>query len=1063
MENNIVSLKKYIEKDLISKNIDFFSNMDIEKSFISSIFEYSDNKIAKYQNILKSLIDNDDKQNIAILGNGGQGKSQFLKMLYKDLYNKGKLPIFVSLQNFGLWQSENKAGLQEYINFLIGFDISNIKNEIISDINNDNKYKDYFLLLDGLDEYDKNVANLVNNEILSISSKIQTIVTSRYTHSIYLNTFAIYQIKKFDDIQIHKYLKLILDENEANQLNSLLNQRQDIKSLGQIPLFLAFLVRLYHNNTLIMDNIHSKSDFLSNIFYTVCDEKKLDISKRENLLKELSECAYNLKCNKNILPSEDLLKLQFIIQIDNKYQFTHKLFEDYYTSLYVANNSNYKVFLNPKYDVYNIFSNTWKQAIIFWFGLDIVSDDEKLKFFNQIRRFKDKTSKWYEKRAFLLCCEILGEYKNIHKKIKLKLLYKLVEEIKHNYSITDERELEHQKGREDSLHLLDIANVLYNTDRFLLCQILYNKLELAWKKKDIKAPITTYINHLANFKYSTKNFRDLLFDIYKEKSNQYSSDLYAKAFCNCANEDSQIIEFMIEKLENPAINNLNSDRGCFNATGIIDILAKIVEKNSIHINRLFAIYQNEEIINQYGDNSNIFLNKLKKFLHEKSSNEIILKKLGHISPSFREQLYSKIISYIINNRDDSLLTDIAEYQNSGLTPLIYDIRQAFENIDIGNQKAFLKIILLDTRFQNMQKSVLCDLANKKYQEQEYIFNLFQEVQNNENHILFPNLPCLSYIIGMISNSGQDIQNAINILSRYISEHPNDSECINWLGQISLQHKQYKNSIIDTLKSINYTKDNAKSCAYFYIDYDDPNKKSYKKCLMELVLDKNKKDKRNDNILDLYGNCLYCPDNNDLINFSIQLIKSLPLKNTLYRNIIWCIHHISFKLIFFFNNFKSKVKNKFIIKFICLIANLFVNIENTINRKYYNHRFIHLDNWFIRYINKENSTYILKKLKKENYAPILCYLAYEMDYIDYYQVYHPINTFFKRATKKLCKSVITLLVKINKHFKKFAIGTIILIIVGHLFWITIALKQENKPLTINNYIHCIVNKYTKDYK
>ena len=38
MENNIVSLKKYIEKDLINKNIDFFSNMDIEKSFISSEF-----------------------------------------------------------------------------------------------------------------------------------------------------------------------------------------------------------------------------------------------------------------------------------------------------------------------------------------------------------------------------------------------------------------------------------------------------------------------------------------------------------------------------------------------------------------------------------------------------------------------------------------------------------------------------------------------------------------------------------------------------------------------------------------------------------------------------------------------------------------------------------------------------------------------------------------------------------------------------------------------------------------------------------------------------------------
>lgn len=691
-----------------------------------------------------------------------------------------------------------------------------------------------------------------------------------------------------------------------------------------------------------------------------------------------------------------------------------------------------------------------------------MSDDEKLKFFNQIKRFKDKTSKWYEKRAFLLCCEILGEYKNIHKKIKLKLLYKLVEEIKHNYSITDERELEHQKGREDSLHLLDIANVLYNTDRFLLCQILYNKLELAWKKKDAKAPITTYINHLANFKYSTKNFRDLLFDIYKEKSNQYSSDLYAKAFCNCANEDSQIIEFMIEKLENPVINNLNSNRGCFNAMGIIDILAKIVEKNSIHINRLFAIYQNEEIINQYGDNSNIFFNKLKKFLHEKSSDEIILRELGHNSLSFSEQLHSKIISYI-NNKEDKLLTDIAEYQNFRFTPLIFDIRQAFENIDIGNQKDFLKIILLDTRFQNMQKSVLCDLANKKYQEQEYIFSLFHEVQNDRNHILFPNLPCLSYVVGMISKTEQDIENAIKILSYYIFEHPNDSECINWIGQISLQQKQYKYSIIDKLKSINCTEDNAKSCAYFYIDYDDPNKKLYKKCLMELILDSNKKDKRNENFLNLYSNCLYCSDNSDLIDFSIKLIKSMPLKNIIYRNIIWYTHHICFKLIFFFNNVKSKIKNKFIIKFICLIANSFVNIENTINHKYYNHRFLYLDNWFIRYINKDNCKYILKELKKENYAPILCYLAYEMSYSNYYQVYHPIKIFLKNIAQKLYKSVIMHMTKINEYFKKFAIGTILLIIIGHLLWITVALEQEHKSLTLNNYISALVNKYTKDYK
>lgn len=85
----------------------------------------------------------------------------------------------------------------------------------------------------------------------------------------------------------------------------------------------------------------------------------------------------------------------------------------------------------------------------------------------------------------------------------------------------------------------------------------------------------------------------------------------------------------------------------------------------------------------------------------------------------------------------------------------------------------------------------------------------------------------------------------------------------------------------------------------------------------------------------------------------------------------------------------------------------------------------------------------------------------MDYIDYYQVYHPISTLLKKSKKKF----LTFL-KTNKIFiwlKNIAIWSLIISIFWQIFWITVSLKQEQKELTLNNYIHCIVNKYTKDYK
>lgn len=1066
MDENIANLKQYIEKDIENKSFDFFSEKEIDKSYIVTEFVNDTNKTVHYNNILDLLLNASEQNKLAILGNGGQGKSQFLKMLYKDLYQNDKLPIFISLQDFGLWQKENaQRGLLEYIKYLTGFEIDNIKTKVIIQANNFNNTvnKDFYLLLDGLDEYCGNYRNLLNNELFRNKLNFNIVIASRNTCSMYLNNFDLLNIQAFSTQQILEYLLFFLDKPNTDRLYSAIKSKDDLYTLSKTPLFLALLCRIYKSNPESINIIHSKSDFIQQIFDVLCDEKLIDKANRKHLLEELCSIAYNLKLNNEINPSSELLKLQLLVPIGNTYQFVHKLFEDYYSALFLANKGTVNDFLDYKNDRYNIFSVNWKQTIIFWFGIENISDKEKIKCFNKILKFKDKTSGWYQKRAFLLCCEILGEYKNIPENNKKKLLNKFIDITKDYYNLTDDKEIEENKKNKNSVYLLDLANVTYNTDRKCLCNLLYNKLEKAWEKRDKKAPFTTYINRLANLNYNTIKFKSLLFEIYKEQNKHYASDLFQKAFKSCAYNDINTIEFFIERIENPIKYDYQKEREGWYVRGVVDILSDIIPLNSDYVNKLYKLYQNEILANQYGENKSIFTGKLKSFLRDKTTNEDILKEVGVAIPFF-DKINISIKTYLETRNDNCLDELVLNIENSFISPSI-ELRQALESFTIEEQKEFIKIILFDDRFIKVQKSLLCMLAHPKYKENDYIIELFNTAKTDADNYLYDNLPCLAYVTGMIAKSEEIISQAVSILKEHIKNNVNDFECINWLGHIALEHTQYKDTIIEFLKSIQYTDDKAIIYAIFYIDIDDQNKREYKNCLMNLILDKNKKDKRNDYLLDLYQNCLNCPNNEDLVEFSIKLIKSIPLKNTLSRHFIFYISHICNSVIWRIDTFRLKFKNKTIKKIICFIGNIFVKTTNSINRKYFNHRFIYLDNWFIRnYITKDNQNLILKSLKKENYAPILCYLAYEMDYIDSYKIYHPIKYNIIKYRKIIVKNLqfaFKLLIKFYSNNKDIMNKLFICVFI--ILCITIFLKEHNKSLSFTNYVKTFIHKQIKDYE
>lgn len=1065
MDKNIANLKQYIEKDIENKSFDFFSEKEIDKSYIITEFN-NNNKTVHYKNILDLLLNTSEQNKFAILGNGGQGKSQFLKMLYKDLYQNNKFPIFISLQDFGLWQKDNaQTGLLEYIKYLTCFEIDNMKTNVITHTNNFNNTanKDFYLLLDGLDEYCGNYRNLLNNELFRNKLNFNIVITSRYTCSMYLSNFNLLNIQTFSTQQILEYLLFFLDKSNADKLYSAIKSKDDLYTLSKTPLFLALLCRIYKSNPESVNTIHSKSDFIQQIFDVLCDEKLIDKASRKHLLEELCSIAYNLKRNNEINPSSELLKLQLLVPIGNTYQFVHKLFEDYYSALFLANNGTVNDFLDYRNDMYNIFTTSWKQTIIFWFGIETISDEEKIKCFNKILKFKDKTSGWYQKRAFLLCCEILGEYKNIPENNKKKLLNKFIDITKDYYNLTDDKEIEENKKNKDSVYLLDLANVTYNTDRKCLCNLLYNKLEKAWKKKDKKAPFTTYINRLANLNYNTIKFRDLLLDIYNERNKHYASDLFQKAFKSCAYNDIKTIDFFIERIENPIKYDYQKEKEGWYVRGIIDILYDIIPHNSKYVNSLYMLYQNEALSNQYGVNKSIFKSKLKSFLRDKTANENILKEVG-IEKSFFDEINISIKTYL-ETRNDTYLDNLALNLNKISISLSIKFEKTLDNFTIDEQREFLKIILLDNRFKKLQKTLLCMIAHPKYNENGYIIELFNTVKTDVDNDLYDNLPCLAYVTGMVSTSEAIISQTIIILIEHIKNNPDDFECINWLGHIALEHNPFKDNIIEFLKSIQYDDDKARIYATFYIDIDDPNKTLYKNCLMDLILDKNKKDKRNNYLLDLYQNCLNCPNNEDLVEFSIKLIKSIPLKNYLSRNLILSVSHICISAITNMQTFKSKFRNEAIKKIICFVGNIFVNTENTINRRYFNNRFLYLDNWFIRnYITKDNQNLILKSLKKENYDPVLCYLAYEMDYIDSYKIYHPIKyniIKYRKITIKYLKFAFKSLIKFYSKNKDIINNLFICIFV--ILCITVYLKVHNKSLSFTNYAKTFIYKQIKDYE
>jgi len=468
--------KEYVDAKVCELKTDLLTDLTIDDVFIETILSSQENnELFSMDDFIAIVVNNPVK--VCIIGNPGAGKTTFLNYLFAKFHNEYH-PITVRLTDYYRWGENNTVDIIKYIEHLSGLDINNLKHTL------DFQQVHYILLIDGLDEYRGDIENLISNELNQLLlKKFSIIITSRESHSFYVDKYKKFIVQDINEENIFKYVnKVFQDSNQAENFTTVINRQKELFSLIRNPLFLALLCMIYKNNPNTISNIRSMSNFINETFIMLCDFKKIELEKRQTIKNTLGEIAFNLKINKSEptpeMLAEDLTKLPFFIpNMDrSNYSFIHKLFEDYFAALYITKEHDFKYFLNSKEEIYNIFDPMWRQTILFWFGTQEVSKEIKKDFIVKLIKLKDGCGGHYSKRAYYLAVEALGQFDDCPNKIATKILKKIANESSEHYKLID-KNVENPKGSWSipNPSLLDLGFAIQNTNKKILGAI-YLKL-----------------------------------------------------------------------------------------------------------------------------------------------------------------------------------------------------------------------------------------------------------------------------------------------------------------------------------------------------------------------------------------------------------------------------------------------------------------------------------------------------------------------------------------------------------------------------------------------------------
>lgn len=1056
---NISMLKDEIKKNIDENSIDLLSNLNLNDVFINTLLKEEGSEKTEqfdFQELCKDVLPN--VRFLSIIGNGGMGKTVYLKLIARYLYDKGKFPLYISLSDYSSWKCNYKnKSLLEYINQKYQTDIAS--ENLIMSMQAENLPSQYYLLLDGLDEYKDDCLDLINNELKQIRTNITVILTSRPTHLCYIRHFKKVILQPIDKENIELYITKVLGDSFGVSLIKYISNNQNIYSLAQIPLFLALICKFYRSHPDSINNIKTKSNFLDKVFDILCDEKNIINEKRPLLYDEVLEYAYKLKVNEFYLPSDDLKKIQLLkLSSDNNFIFLHKLFEDYYAAQYIAKNETWKYFLDDKNDVYKIFESKWRQTIIFWFGIDSVKNEDKNKFLKEIYDFKDNVGGYYSRQAFVLAIEIIGEYENCSVDLATKLLTKFAN-ITTKYHMLNDKTWENVDS--SNPYSNELGQAIFNTNTQILSKIYFDILQKEWTKNHFFSNLTNVLMRLAETAKNNIEYRNFVLEIFNTNGFNISSDLYGQVFKSIAYNDFELINIFMQRIKKPLDYSLDIEDNWHNVLDNLILLNYIVPYNSDMITCFIEIINNKQVLDEYGDNRQLFINELDKFIRKK----LPIEAYNKIATNF-PKANNNLIQQFLDTEDitvlDNWLINISQnaFDRNG------HLQNFLNQFGIKHQLEILHYIIDNDNLQTLHICSLSILTAEKYESKEYLLSLFADVRTNPSeHRLSHCYNFLAYLSTIYLKDSSDIKSSIEILKDTLKDDINNTDCINWLGIIMQRHKSFENEILAFFQEyINNTNIENDTFLYmlFFIALKDSSKIEYKERLKQRILDDNLIKYKNDNIRSLVLECQNCPNNEDLIEFIFKIVNSYPFKNPIKGYVISLYRKAIFKLRLAFDTNIFKIKHKKIEDFLLKnISKKLANKHDEINKKYYSFNLIWIPNCLIRILKPKYYSKTLKLSKKERLIGkiIMGYLAYQMSYNDFYEICHPIKSKLKIIIRRIKCSLKKFIYGLNifKIFKDECCKKIVIIMLSLLIiFLLFHPSVKQMPHLIKQMIVCTFN-------
>ncbi|MEC4091391.1 NACHT domain-containing protein [Pseudoalteromonas rubra] len=366
--------------------------VNIKEFYVRTDLEIGFGQKIKESNFIKELQKN---KRLVISGTAGSGKSTFCKSIFLDLIENpmGVFPIFVELRHLN---TDSETSLFDFIlKSLTDIESTFTKSQLDFSLG----LGKVLLIFDGFDELNNELREKYEKEIVNIASKYQNIL-------LLLSSRPDGRFHSWEEFYVYRVLPL--DKDKSKALISKLDYDRQVKrkfldaldkslykkhkSFASNPLLLTMMLLTYEQIAEIPNKIHlfyeqafltlfNKHDSLKSL-YKRKSFSNLPLDDFKNLLSAFSIVSY---ADRKYYFSEsdikkylgnairvsgveidqsnflnDLLDTVCIMQRDgNGYTFTHRSFQEYFTSIFVVNYSSdnkFKIidkvaFINDRDDV----------------------------------------------------------------------------------------------------------------------------------------------------------------------------------------------------------------------------------------------------------------------------------------------------------------------------------------------------------------------------------------------------------------------------------------------------------------------------------------------------------------------------------------------------------------------------------------------------------------------------------------------------------------------------------------------------------------------------------------